>query len=231
MLKQVSIFFSFVLAMMLLHACEHEPVKTGKTNNNSGGNTNDSGNCDPDSVYFVNDIMPIMTAYCTNGSNQVDCHNDVVAQDEVKLNTYDNIKKEIDNKGLGSKFFKVINEGEMPYNSSKLPQDIIDKIAKWINQGALNNVCNSGCDTTKYTYGAVIAPFISSNCGAVSCHGGGNLVLTEYSVLRDVALNGRLIGALSHTSGYLPMPNAVSYISDCQMMKIKNWIKDGAPNN
>jgi hypothetical protein len=231
MLKQVSFFAGLSTLVILLNACEHQPIQIGKTNNNNGGNTNDSGNCDPDSVYFVNDIMPIMTAYCTNGANQVNCHNDIKAEDGVKLNNYNNVKNEIGNKGLNSDFFEQINKGKMPYNSSKLPQDIIDKIAKWINQGALNNSCNSGCDTSKFKYTADIAPIISNNCGATSCHGGGNLILTNHAALQTVALNGRLVGALSHTSGFLPMPNAASYISNCQMTKIKNWIKDGAPNN
>lgn len=234
MLKQALVYCGIMAAAVFYSSCEHEPIQIGNTGNGGhGGNNNvDTSNCNPDSVYFVNDILPMMTAYCTNGANQVDCHNDNYAYEGVRLNNYTNVIKTV-RKGnyLGSKLYTEVNSGRMPYQSSKLSTDQIDMIKKWIMQGAPNNSCNPGCDTTKFNYQADIAPIILNNCGSAACHGSGTRVLTDYNGIKPFALDGSLIGAITHSVGYKPMPTAVSSLSNCQITKIKKWVNNGAPNN
>lgn len=234
MLKRALVYFGIMAAAVLYSSCEHEPIQIGKTGNGGNGNNNntDTGNCNPDSVYFVNDILPMMTAYCTNGANQVDCHNNNYAYEGVRLNTYAGVLKTV-KKGnyLSSDIYQQVNSGKMPYQSSKLSADQINLIKKWIMQGAPNNACNPGCDTTKFTYQADIAPIILNNCGSAACHGTGARVLVDYNGIKPFATDGTLIGAITHTVGYKPMPTAVSTLSNCQITKIKKWVNNGAPNN
>lgn len=89
------------------------------------------------------------------------------------------------------------------------------------------------CDTAAVTYNASIAPVIASNC--INCHSGafpsGNVRLDAYTNIRTYALNGRLYGAISHSAGFLAMPQNAAKLSDCTIAKFKIWIGSGAPNN
>jgi len=39
------------------------------------------------------------------------------------------------------------------------------------------------------------------------------------------------MGVISHTPGYIPMPQGINKLSDCQVNQFKKWIQAGAPNN
>ncbi|MBX3257412.1 MAG: hypothetical protein KF862_25025 [Chitinophagaceae bacterium] len=89
------------------------------------------------------------------------------------------------------------------------------------------------CDTDNMRYSADILPIISTNC--YSCHGNGTVTegvdLDGYANLKARADNGDLLGAVTHAAGYTPMPYNLPKLSDCDINKIKAWIRDGAPNN
>lgn len=91
----------------------------------------------------------------------------------------------------------------------------------------------TACDTTAVTYGATVAPIISSNC--LSCHAGNTpsaaIRLDVYSGVKQQVDNGRLWGAVSHSVGYAPMPQNANQLSSCNLAKIRIWIAAGAPNN
>jgi hypothetical protein len=40
-----------------------------------------------------------------------------------------------------------------------------------------------------------------------------------------------LYGTISHSAGFLPMPQNGNKLSDCNITKIRLWVADGAPNN
>lgn len=90
-----------------------------------------------------------------------------------------------------------------------------------------------GCDTTNMQYAANVLPIIRTNC--YSCHGNGStsggISLDSYTKLKAQVDNGNLIGAITHASGYTPMPYNGSKLSDCDINKIKGWITRGAQNN
>lgn len=89
------------------------------------------------------------------------------------------------------------------------------------------------CDTTGMRYGADILPIITANC--YRCHGNGNAAngvnLDGYDNLKAKAISGQLIGVITHAAGYPPMPYDGGKLSDCEINKIKAWIKSGAPDN
>ncbi len=94
---------------------------------------------------------------------------------------------------------------------------------------------NTGsCDTTNVTYSSTInSILINYNCAF--CHSSaansGNIILTNYISLKTVADNGKLLGSITHTPGFSPMPRGAPKMKDCDINKIKTWIDAGAPDN
>jgi len=224
----------FLLVLIGISACEHQPklpIKPGDLGGGIDTSGSGGGKCSPDTVYFVNEILPLIRSNCA----QSGCHDAATRREGVQLDNYTNIMNTGDivpGKPGSGDFVKVISSTDptkrMPPNGN-LSQDLIDKIKLWIAQGAKNNYCNSGCDSTKYTYAADIAKMINTNC--VACHSSGNVLLNAYNGVKTVADNGRLMGALKHQGGYQPMPNATTSLSACELNKFKKWIDNGAPNN
>jgi hypothetical protein len=91
----------------------------------------------------------------------------------------------------------------------------------------------SVCDTANITYGRSVVPVLSANC--TSCHGGNTpsaaISLDNYAGVKIMADNGKLTGAVTHSAGFSPMPKNSARLSDCNIIKIKNWIAAGALNN
>jgi hypothetical protein len=92
------------------------------------------------------------------------------------------------------------------------------------------------CDTTQVTYSQSVDPIIQNYC--LSCHGnstaanyGGNIKLEDYEGIKAQVDANRLIGAITHENGYLPMPKDASKLDDCKITTIRIWVDAGAPNN
>ena len=186
------------------------------------------------------DILPILRSNCAKST----CHDVASHQEDIILDSYQNVMasdivKPFD---LGdSELFEVITETDPekrmpePPNES-LSADQIALIAQWIQQGAKALTCDDPegpCITDNISYAAFVAPLLSANC--VGCHSGGtpsgNIVLNSHSAVQTVALNGRLLGAITWASGYPQMPQGSAKLSACNIEKIKAWINNGAPNN
>lgn len=85
----------------------------------------------------------------------------------------------------------------------------------------------SKCDSSVYTYSAVIKPMIDANC--ISCHSGGGTVLKTYN---DISSQANLIySTITHASGYQAMPQGSSKLDDCTIKQFEKWMKAGKPNN
>jgi hypothetical protein len=105
------------------------------------------------------------------------------------------------------------------------------------NQESLYGNPNQGCDTTAVKFSTHILPILQANCYV--CHsatlvaegGGGGYNLQNFTTLQTLALNGHLVGAVSHTSGYSPMPKYGNKLSDCNISTFKIWVNNGALNN
>ena len=91
----------------------------------------------------------------------------------------------------------------------------------------------SSCDTAAVKYSTSVAPIISANCN--SCHAGsfpsGGFNLDTYTAIRVQAANGKLVGAITHSAGYVAMPKDATKLNTCNILTIKKWVADGFPNN
>jgi Planctomycete cytochrome C len=159
--------------------------------------------CNPDSVYFSRDILPLLVSNCAKSG----CHDAISHKEDIILDNYQNVMASdvvkaynLSNSDLYESITETEPDKRMPEPpNEKLTTDQIDIIAKWILQGAKDLSCDEmvgGCDTTFVSYSTFVSPVLKTYC--VGCH-----------------------------SGVSPSGN----ISDCKINKIKAWINDGAQNN
>jgi hypothetical protein len=92
----------------------------------------------------------------------------------------------------------------------------------------------TNCDTSNVTYSGTITGLLN-NYACLSCHVGtnasGGINLESYTYVKAVVDNGRLYGAVNHSSGFKPMPDGAAKMNSCDIKKIKAWIDSGSPNN
>ncbi len=211
--------------ILMIVSCQHHPIVPYVP-----------GSCDPDSVYFNKDVFPIIQSNC----NMAGCHGNGSAQEGVDLTSYDGIMLTGEIKPFdpnGSDLFEAITETDvedrMPLApANALTADQIDKIRRWIEQGAKNNFC-SDCDTNLITFSGAVFPTVQSNCKG--CHSGaapsGGISLTNYSEIKSQAESGALYGVVNHEVGFVPMPFGQAKLDDCKIVQIKKWIEAGALDN
>ncbi|MCB9023556.1 MAG: hypothetical protein H6542_03230 [Lentimicrobiaceae bacterium] len=231
------LLLSWILAFTF-YSCKHEPESLPNSSNNQPGDSLlTEVSCHPDTVYFENDILPILLSGCAMSG----CHDAATAQEGVLLTSYNSIitTGEIRPGNPGnSKLYEVITDNEPddrmpPVPNAPLSTDQILKIRKWIEQGARNNRCDAACDTNIFTFSEAIQPLINTNCKG--CHqasqASGGIRLDDYTSIHQAAANGSLLGAISHQQGYSPMPKGGNKLSDCAITQVKKWIESGAGNN
>lgn len=92
---------------------------------------------------------------------------------------------------------------------------------------------NNTCESTNMTFATNIKSILQSFC--FGCHGNGlsqnGINFDTYAGVKAVADNGKLVGAISHASGFVAMPQSAAKLSDCNINKIKSWVNSGALNN
>lgn len=227
--------------IMMVFSCKHEPFPPllDDSNMNPTDTTVTNENldpCDPDSVYFENSILPFIISSCA----QPGCHNQATAEDNVILDSYENIIESgeiIAGNALNSELYETITDSDLddrmpPDPEDPLTSEQIDMIYNWIQQGAQNNSCSS-CDTNEVTFSNTIFPLVELKCQG--CHSGGepeaNLSLENYIDINSIALNGDLLNSVNGTNGFVVMPFGGNPLSQCEIDQIINWINDGAPEN
>ena len=89
-------------------------------------------------------------------------------------------------------------------------------------------------DTTgSISYSQKIVPILQQGC--YSCHTGnfpsGNILMGSYAADKVIAQNGKLYGAISHSTGYAAMPQGQPKLNNCSIATIKKWIDNGMLNN
>lgn len=239
--KNITIFI-LLGGIFIMQSCTHEPEEI-TVNDDDPGNGEDpppggeEGNCHPDTVYFVNDILPLINSSCgTTG-----CHDAQTQQDGVRLTDYQSIIQTGDvvafNPGE-SEIYEVLLEDDPekrmpPPPNDPLNNDQIELIRKWIEQGAINNECTEQCDTTNVKYATHVFPVIEETC--LGCHSGANpsggVFLENYEDIKTYAQNGKLTGTINHDAGFSPMPQNGEQLSFCKRLAIEKWIEDGMPDN
>jgi len=95
-------------------------------------------------------------------------------------------------------------------------------------------VSQTSCtDTSHISYSGKVQPILKTNC--FGCHGNGsregNISLEIYDDVKAMAIGGKLLGSISHTAGFEPMPIGADKLDDCSIKAIKKWIEEGCQNN
>ena len=250
MKSKVILIAAMALTVAISQSCKHDPIlEEGPLGggvidpiDTTGGNGNPDtvlfgGNpCDPDSIYFENEILPFLVATCA----QPGCHDAATAEDGVILNNYFNIVStgDVDPFDPGnSEIYETITDPDLedrmpPAGEDPLTNEQIQMIFDWIAQGAQNNSCSS-CDTTEVTFANTIYPLVEIKCQG--CHSGSQpssgLSLNDYGDISTIALNGAFLSSVLGTNGYTQMPYNSNALPACEIDLIEAWIADGAPNN
>jgi hypothetical protein len=193
--------------------------------------------CDPDTVYFQNQILPLILSSCAT----TDCHDKLTGEQEVLLVDYASIihyGEITPGDPEDSELYEAITEDNEedrmpPPPKNPLTNEQKNLIKKWIQQGAKNNFCEEDCDTLNVTFSGTVWPLVQNNC--FGCHSGGNpsggIPLVDYASVVSVANSGKLYGAISHSPGFSPMPKNGPRLNDCKITQIQIWIENGKPNN
>lgn len=92
-------------------------------------------------VSYKEDLMPIFEKSC------IRCHGGANGiEGELDQRTYAGLMKGgesgavvVPGNSAGSLLYELIDAGKMPRRASRLPQEQIDLIARWIDEGALDN--------------------------------------------------------------------------------------------
>lgn len=238
------LFFPIIVSGMLFLAqfmsCQREPVYIGDLIDPTDTLPEDTTHlnthpCDPDTVYFEKDVLPLLISNCTMSG----CHDAASHKEGIILVDYNNTLNtgEINlSNPAESKIYQALNEsGEdqmPPLPASPLSAAQKALILKWIQQGALNLTCD-GCNTDNVTFAGVIGPLVQNKCAG--CHGnnnpGGGIVLLSYNLIKARVDDGKLWGAVDHQASYKPMPPSGPKLPDCDLEQIQIWIAAGAPNN
>ena len=95
------------------------------------------------------------------------------------------------------------------------------------------------CDTTQVSYNTEIMAILDASCQG--CHKGpsatSGINLYDYTTIKSLALDGKytygsLLSSVSHEGGNPnPMPQGANKLQECDINKIRAWVKMGAPAN
>lgn len=85
------------------------------------------------SPSFTADVMPVLNMRCNN------CHSGSSPSAGIKLDSYTEVLKSVDNGSLMGSINHESGFSPMPKNTAKMNSCEIQKIQDWITQGKLNN--------------------------------------------------------------------------------------------
>jgi len=217
--------------IFLLAMCKHLPTEEVLPVNTSRNNPVAP---QKDTICFSSDILPLIISTCAKPG----CHDATYRKEGYNLTTYSGIMQLVwagnaNNSALYSYAKYGASQMHISYPSSQTLTKITDttslnKLLKWINQGAVNSICNN-CDTTNVKFSTHVWPLIQSNC--LGCHLSSTTLLTNYSQVKTVADNGKLYCAISWAGSCQNMPQGGVKLSDCKIRAVKIWIDAGSPNN
>ncbi len=202
------------------------------------------------SVCFDTEILPLFQSSCAT----TDCH-DVTAQDGYRLDSYEGILKGISSGNPhNSEIYKTIiavGDDRMPPDDP-LSQEYRMLIRVWIEQGAVNKICQLPPDsiindtiTPPYSNPYVcferdILPIMQSSCGVTDCHDPFTMEeefnFTNYQGILEGLIPGnpeksKIYKSISEveTSNLMPPP-PYNPLTTAQIDSIYNWILKGAPD-
>lgn len=234
----------FLSAIVIVGSCIHEiptPLEGGTSGTGTGTTTSNNGGtlgCNPDSVYFEQQVLPIVTSLCGKSG----CHGTIQRHEfqlvySTKSESYNAISSRF---STSSRLARALNEmaGQRVSGYSAPSSDQLAVLQKWIAQGKPNNSCN-GCDATQFAFNANVAPLFKFYCAGCHPAPGSTSIpnLTTYAAIQTELKNnpGRLLASIQWTAPYntstTKMPQGSSQLSQCELDVIRKWVEAGAPNN
>lgn len=231
--------FCGVLLSIGVAACKHEPIQpknkppvtTG--GGGGGGNPPTTHPCDPDTVYFARQILPLIVSNCSMDG----CHSANTRADGVVLTNYRTIRSEVDpyDPSDSDLYESLFDDDDIMPPPPRSPFTASQKalVKKWINQGAKNLTCDEGCDTSNISFAQNIKPIIRTKC--TGCHSTstplGGVILETHAQIKASGTNGSLMGTILNKPNYNLMPPSGGKLPDCEIVKIRKWIDNGMLNN
>ncbi|MBK8392892.1 MAG: hypothetical protein IPL23_28100 [Saprospiraceae bacterium] len=101
-----------------------------------------ASNCNPDTVYFEKDILPILLTNCSLGG----CHTAASRQNGVVTDSYNRLVQTVGIRPFEPEksrlFLSITSKNNIMPPSGRMSEDKINLISKWISQGATNIMCN-----------------------------------------------------------------------------------------
>jgi hypothetical protein len=222
-----------IVLVAVVFSCKHEPplvngAPPGITPPPPGAAT----------ICFATKVLPIFVAKCATSG----CHDPITHQKGLILNNYNAIMKGIKGNDPGDSEYweKIISSKKSevmpPPQSDPLTKAEMNIIYGWIMQGATETPnCKVDCDPLQFSYSVTITSILNGyGCTSANCHSGtspgAGLNLTDYQTVKNITLNGRLLGAIRKEPNYKPMPPAGA-VDTCNIRQIINWKNAGAPQN
>ncbi|MEN9961520.1 MAG: hypothetical protein RL045_1774 [Bacteroidota bacterium] len=234
-MKRLGILGLLLLVLSCLNDKNQPSPVSNVTDTNAGTVTNPSTpavvTCSPDTVYFNQTILPLITSNCAMSG----CHDAISHKEGVILTDYAHIRAYSSTTNpAGSSLYRSIVTGYMP-PKGPLASAQMASLLKWMQQGAKNNSCvaSGTCVATNVSFATTVLPTLRTNC--TGCHSGptpsAGIDLNSYATVKVQAANGKLVGSISHAAGYIAMPSATVSISACEISQIKAWVTEGTLNN
>ena len=187
---------------------------------------------------FERDVAPIIRSNCALAG----CHDPGGREGGYDFTSYLGVRQAVvPGRPDQSRMLLMItnpdeHERMPPEPREPLSESQIETIRHWIADGALGAPCpgEAPCDLSAVTWSGTIRPILNQQC--ISCHapgvpGNGGIDLTQYSGARSVALSGALLGSITHAPGYAAMPGTADTLENCQILQIRSWVDNGAPEN
>lgn len=119
---------------------------------------------------------------------------------------------------------------------SKKAAGIVSILAVFLGVGCKYNSEEAlyNCPTVEVRYATTITNLLEvyrcKNChNSFTAPNGADL--STYAGVKAEVDNGRLLGSITHSQGFSPMPQGSPKMSDCDIKRVKAWIDAGAPNN
>lgn len=228
-----------IAALAIYPSCKHNPYIPEEVL--VVDSTQLSQPCDPNTVYFINQVQPILVSNCAKPG----CHDSGTREEGYDFSSYagfigtDAVRPGNPN---NSELWEVINETDPdkimpPPGNTPLTADQKALIRQWILEGAKNNGCTeTTCDTANQTLAANVQPILQTYC--YGCHSnaganasGGGINLETYASLQTYASIGKLMCAVNQGAGCSAMPKGGSKLPQCEIDKIQSWVNAGALNN
>lgn len=185
--------------------------------------------CSRDTIFFQNSVLPIFINSCAKS----DCHDQGGSAHGLTLDSYSGISSNVKpydpvSSKLYTAIFSFGDKHMPPHEQLSVNQEGL--IYYWIQQGAMNNICETPCDSSHVTYDSAVVIITQSWC--VTCHGGSapayGLSLNTYDQVKASVNSGRLMGAIRQENGYFPMPKG-GQLSPCDIAIFQKWVNLGMP--